>query len=322
MVLSLRERRILSELSMDSRKKQADIAREMRISPQILKYHIDSLREKQAFKELVIVDPAKFGLITVRVFLSFTTFTQTTREIIIDTLLREETVIFIQRLRLGADLLIEYAVPNLSLFNKIHSAFLDKFSGFIKNKHIYPVLVRYEFERTYLHPSAKQSSAILSGDRDIVDVRPVDRQVISALIQDPSASLTRLSEMVSLDHRTISRAIQNCLSERIIRGFSIVPTYSVTQISSALLGVEFSYITPHDMKKFISFVSEIKEVVALVKVIGQQNVFIRIESLDEYTAVIERICAGWGITDYVVYGGGDILKSIHIPRIYVRPERE
>ncbi|MFT4250144.1 MAG: winged helix-turn-helix transcriptional regulator [Candidatus Woesearchaeota archaeon] len=322
MVLSTREKRVISELSMDSRASQADVARRMRVSPQNLKYHIDSLRERGVFSESVILDPAKFGLITIRVFLSYTTFSERARGVVVDALVSQEEVVFVQKLRLGADLLVEYTVPNLSLFNKLHTSFLDKFSNFVKNKHIFPVLVRYEFERTYLHSSAKSSSAILSGDREVADIGENDFRVLAALVSDPSSSVASLARDAGLDPRTVRRCLRDCLDERVIRGFSVTLDYELSDIKSAILGIEFSHVTPQEMKRFVSFAREVDEVVGLTKVIGRENVFVRIETFENFTEVIERLRSEFSITDYQVYVGGNVVKNNHIPFSVLNPQQK
>lgn len=313
MSLSKREKRVIAEISADSRQKQSDIASRMRVSPQTLKYHLDSLRERGVFNEVVVLDPARFGLITIRVFLSFTSFRDHAREVVIDALHEEESVVFVQRLRLGADLLVEYAVPNLSLFNKIHTSFLDKYSNFVKNKHVFPVLVRYDFQRSYLHPKLKHDSNILSGDRDVADISNADRAVLSYLRSEPGASVAQISRGCDLDPRTVRKTLRECIDDRIIRSFSVDINYELASISSAYLGIEFSHVTPQEMKRFVTFVREVDEVVGLTKVIGHTNVFVHIESFSDYTSIIEKLRAAFEFTEYSVFSASNILKNTYIP---------
>lgn len=313
MTLSTREIRLLSELSKNSREQQRTIAKRMRISPQTLKYNLDSLRENQVFTEHAIIDPARLGLITIRAFLSFTTFNKHTQEDIINELCEEPDVVLVQRLRLGADVLVEYAVPNLSYFNKAHTAFLHRNNDAVRNKRTYPVLVRYAFERTYLHKRATQRSMILSGDREAAQTSDVEDAVLQALINDPSASSAQLARETGHDPRTVRRALNACEQEKIIRGYSIDIDYEQANINCALLGVQFSYVTKDEMKRFVEFANQTQEIVGLAKVIGPESVFVTIETFESYTTVIERLRAHFEIIEYSVFEAGNVVKNTGVP---------
>ena len=313
MTLSKRETRILSELSKNARESQSDIAKRLRTSPQTLKYNLDNLKEKHVFKAHVIIDPARLGLITIRCFLNFTTFNKHTQNDLIKELTETPDVVHVQRLRLGADLLVEYAVPNLSYFNKAHTQFLHDNSDAIRNKNTYPVLVRYTFDRNYLRPRTKNRSMILSGDREPAQLSKTEQDILEALIQAPQATIIDLARTTNYDPRTVRNAIKTCEENKIIRGYSIDLDYHQASISSALLGVEFSYVTPQELDRFVEFANQTKEIVGLEKVIGQERVFVTIETFKNYTEVIEALREEFKITEYKVFEAGNIHKNTYVP---------
>lgn len=314
MSLKKRDKHLLYELSTNAREKQTNIAKRLRISPQTLKYHLDNLTQKRTYNTHTIIDPARRGLITIRCFLNFTSFNKHTQNDIIRELKDKPDVVFIQRLRLGADLLIEYAVPNLSYFNKTHTAFLHQNSDAIRNTNTYPVLVRYIFSRTYMRPRTKNRSKILSGDREPVDISTTEQEVLNEIIKEPQSTILDLARKTSHDPRTIRSAITHCEKNKIIRGYSIDIDYRQTKISSALLGIHFNYVTPKELDRFVEFANQTKEIVRLEKVIGQEEVFLSIETFTNYTEIIEHLREEFKITQYSVFEAGNIEKNTYVPR--------
>ncbi len=313
MTLSKRDKRLLAELSTNAREKQTVIAKRLRTSPQTTKYNLDALQENNTYAPHAIIDPARLGLLTIQTILSYTTFNKHTQQDIIEELTQQPDVVRIQRLRLGADLLVEYAVPNLSYFNKTHTAFLHRHSDAIRNKITYPVLVRYTFQKTYLHPKTKHKRMILSGDREPATISDTEQQTLHALINQPQASTAELARTTNHDPRTTRNAIQSLEKKKVIRGYSIDLNYQQTNITSALLGIQFSHLDPREMKRFIEFTSSHEEVVELTKVIGQERVYVTIETLTNYTQVIEELREEFKITNYTVFEAGNKHKNTYAP---------
>lgn len=312
MKLKKRDKHLLYELSKDVREKQTEIAKKLRITPQTLQYQLEQL--KDMYTPRVVIDPAKFGLITIRAFMSFLTFNKHTQNHLLKELAEQIDVVLVQKLKLGADVMVEYAVPNLSYFNKLYATFLDKNSDAIRNKQVFPVLVRYNFQKNYLYPRARTTQYhILSGDREPIEHSEIAQEVITELLKDPTAPYAQIARNTNYDVRTVQRAIHTSQEHKIIRSYDIDIDYKKTGVSSAILGVQFSYVAQKEMNRFVEYANNTKEIVSLLKVIGDESVFVTIETFDQYTEIINKIRSEFNIVDYSVFEAGNIVKNTYIP---------
>ena len=219
--------KILYQLLLNARIKNKEISKLVYKSPQLVSYWVEKLEKEniiQAYK--IQIDPAKFGLIDIQVFMIFTTSDKKRQNEIITYLKDSDHVTFIENITHGADLLIEYTVPNLSFFNKLHSRFLDLFSGSIKVIDLFPVIVKHYLSKKYINKNAKpENSSIVSGDRKPVSLSGNEKKVLSVLFKDPKASIINIAQKTKLDTRTVLKIKKSLEKEKIIRKYTITLNY-------------------------------------------------------------------------------------------------
>ncbi len=307
--------KILQEIAIDARTKRKDIARKMRISPQMVSYLI-SRAEKQGLiqRYTTDIDPARFGLINVEVFLSYKHFERETLKEIKRSLEEEEYITYIEELSHGADMLIEYTVPNLSFFNKRYNIMVEMFGDKIETLSINPVIVKHKFSKNYLVKRSKRRyEYIYSGDREALSLSAKSKAVLSELKNKPKRSIMEIANSTGINVRTVLSTMRYLLDNNIIRSFSIDMDYKKLDIRSALILISTKGISNEEIKRLISLSKSTPEITTVTKLIGKYGIVLKIESLKDYEEILDGIRKEMNFNEYILYDSRGIVKNTYIP---------
>ncbi|MCK5698751.1 MAG: AsnC family transcriptional regulator [Candidatus Aenigmarchaeota archaeon] len=307
--------RLLYELSVNSRISQKALAKRLRISPQLVSYRLDKFEKDKIIQTYKTqIDSAKFGLINLWVFMVFTTSDKQKQQEVVDYLDKSENVTFIESISYGADLMIEYTVPNLSFFNKHHSKFLEVFSQSVKVIEIFPIIVKHHLSKRYLNKNVEpEHDEIVSGDKIPVTLSDNAKRVLAELFLNPSKPIIKIAQKTKLDPRTVIKIKKELEKEEIIRKYTITINYDKLDIRGCILLINFDYITPRQIKKIILFLRQIPEITTVIKVLGKYKLIVKIETLSDYMPIICELREKYQFHDFIIYRIGNIVKNTDIP---------
>ncbi len=307
--------RILQELSIQSRVKRKDIAKRLHISPQLVSYTISRLEERGLVKGYTAnMDPARFDLITVFVILSYTNLAKEMTASVRAYLQDDDSVTYLESLSYGADLFVEYCVPNLSFFNKRLIKLKERFRDGVDILSVLPVIVKHQFSRDYLFPAqSRKVEHIYSGDREPVALSSPAQTVLSELWNNPKMSARDLATNAELNVRTVLRVLRKLLDEQIVRTYSVVPDYQKIGIYAALVFIHTKAMTPVQIQQLVTYASMTPEIVSATKVIGHYGLLIKIESLRGYRNVLDSLREVVHFSNYYLYDIRDIIKCTYVP---------
>ncbi len=312
--------KILKELSNNSRIKKKEIAKKFRISPQMVSYTISNIEKDKTVKKYTTnIDPARFGLINIYVFISYTKFEKESYKKVKEYILNEDYITYTEELSHGADLLIEYTVSNLSFFNKRNIAMLDEIGEYIEVISVNPVIVKHQFTRDYLNKSSKKmGEQIFSGDREPINLSKNARSILLELWDDPIKSIFKISESTNLNVRTVLKIMKLLEDEKVIRSYSIDIDYKKLEMKSAILLVSTKNLDEEDIRKLIVISKNIPEIVSVTKVIGTYGIIVKIESIKDYENIIDQIRKEINFHKYFLYDSRNVIKNDFIPRILLK----
>ncbi|MBN2880749.1 Lrp/AsnC family transcriptional regulator [Candidatus Woesearchaeota archaeon] len=305
--------KLLYEITNNSRIQKKKLSQILKASPQQINYIINKLVTDKTITFETVVDPARFGQITIMTFLVFTTFEKKKQTEILAELKECNNIASITQVTNGADLIIEYIVPNLSFFNKIHMEQLEKFNSDIKVIDVLPVIVRHIYNKKYLNKKGKiNQHYIISGDRSISTLDENEKKVLQELIKNPIISINQLGELTNLDPRTALKTKKQLEKENIIVGYSANLNNETLKIKRQQLLIKF-HENKHDIVKHLaSYASTVSGITQIRKVIGFFDVMITVESIDNCDDVVKKIRDELKFYEYTAYHHIRTIKSKYI----------
>lgn len=307
--------RLLFFLSKNARYSTKELGRLLNISQQTASYTLQKLEKEKLIRNYQLVaDPAKFGLINVILLLDYQNFDQKTITAIKKHLKQEPNVTRVEEVSQGADLLVEYCVPNLSYFNKQHKDFLYEFKNTIKVREAHVVIVKHHYTKNYLHKRYPDNhQAIISGDRDRIKLNNKQEAVLKELLQNPKASITTIAHKIALDPKTTTNIKKWLKKNKIIRRYSILFDYEAMDITREYLFINLSYEGEQEEKRFLEFCKQHKNIVAVTKIIGEYDLFVTTEKMEKNKPIINELRKNFTVRNYRIISSDNITKYDFLP---------
>lgn len=302
-----RRRKLFYELSKNSRITTKKIGQMLSISQQSASSLLKKFKEDNVIQKYhTLVDPAKLGFINIIVLYQYTLFRNA--RFIKKYLLEESYATRIEEINQGADLLVEYTVPNLSFFNKLHKEFLFRFKESIKTSDTYVVVVKRTYTKDYLSSGAEARQAILSGDREIIQLDDLQKKVLKAVILDARTSIIKIAEQTNKDPKTIAKVKEVLQKEKIIRRYSALLNYEQIEIKREHLFLDIEWESQDEITRFDEFTKQHKNIVGVTKTIGPYDVMLTIEYVKGGKSAVIDIRKAFPVRDY------RLMESEHIPK--------
>ena len=305
-------RKLLFEYSINSRITTKELGKRIGASQQSTSYLLNTLKKKKLIgSNTTVIDAIKLGFI--KVIVGFDFLDPSFKKEIIDDLLNVASITSIEEGKEGVDLSIEYTVQNLSAFNKIHSELIYKFYKKLKTRFIFPLIVSHNYCRNYLTRKFDRTDIILFGDRITRELTKNESIVLNELSRNSDKKLIEISESLKMPIKTVVRIKKSLEKKYIIRGYSTILNHNKLGINRQIILLKFSSEGINKIDEFTDFSRNNKNIVGLVKIIGQFDIAIYVESLKEIE-IIKDIRASFSIEDYLIIQSEKIHKKTHLPQ--------
>ncbi len=306
-------RRLLYELTRNSRITTKELSTHLRISQQACSYLVNRLKKKKWIKECtVIVDAVKLGFTTVLVGFDFTSFDREIKKEILDYFKNNGSITAVEEAKQGVDLLVEYSSSNLSAFNKTYSEAVEKFKKVLKTRFVLPIIVKHKFRKNYLANMKDETDLILCGDRNIIHLSEKENTVLKELASNPDIKLVHLAKKTKIPVKLTAAIKKRLEKKRIIRGYSCVLDNQKFGIRRYHLFLKLDNPSAKDISKIREYSRMNKHIIRLIKILGPYHILLTIEELKN-KEIITEIREHFQIEDYFVVESGALHKKTYLP---------
>jgi len=271
--------KVIQILSENSRTSSKDIAKEISSTQQNTNYLINKLQEENivtSFK--LILDPAKFGLNNFCVLLRLKKYSKKTIKDIEIELKKYKEITTIDLLFGKYDLLVRFATPNPSYFNKLLKEILN--TNDIIDHLILTQFVEYIFPRNYLSKKKYNSQEIISGDREIVEIDKLDKQIINYLNNDSKINYSHIAYKLKTTSKTIISRVKKLEQQKIIRGYSINFDYKKMNCNRHYILIKNTFENEEEEHELIKYIRSNDNIIEYTKTFGSWDSILTIETLD------------------------------------------
>lgn len=315
-IMNEKELKIIGKLDRKSRVTTKELGKLLRGSQQSANYLIHKIEGENYFiKYKTQIDSAKFGLSKVIVFYNYTNFKD--RRKIISYFKSLECITIIEECSEGFDLLLEFTTPNLSSFNKENRAILHKFKESLQQMNIYPIIVKHDYGRKYLLKGNVDEDIVTSGDRNIEQISSREKLFLKLIQNKPREAIINIASKMKCDPKTAILIKKRLEKRKIIRiyGISInTPKMNISR-THVLLSIDLS--DSQDIDVLIEFLKRNNNVIRVQKIIGNYEIILTIESIDNYSKVLTKIRNEFKITKHKVITTENIIKEKDIPEQFL-----
>ena len=269
----------------NARMRLKEISSLLNKSSQRLKYSLNNLE-----KESILINPhcvfdySYFGILLFRVYFKGGYISEKDRKNIIEQLSDDPYIVSIYELEGEFDLIMEFACPNPSKFNKE----LKKIATLIPTLNHYKIVLNVV---THLYPKyylTKDSNLtilnnvhIIGGDRDVKEFNKNEMSVIKNILLNPKIRVTELANKSGINVKTANSILKNLKKNKVIRGFKYALDTNKLKINKFRLFIELHNLSPEKEKQIVDHMLKIEEIVQLNKTVGDWDMEVDIESFDK-----------------------------------------
>jgi Lrp/AsnC family leucine-responsive transcriptional regulator len=267
-------------VSENARMRIKEISGHLEKSSPRLKYNIYVAQKEGVIRDPhTVFDYSYFGLILFKVYFKGGYIDEHDKGRIMAELQKNPYIIAIYELEGEYDLVIEFASPNPSRFNKE----LKKLASLKPTLNKYKIvlnLVSYLYPRQFLSSLQTNVESIIGGDRGIVQFEENEKQVIKALLAEPTGRLRGLSKIADVNVKTVKKIMANLESRKIILGYKRMIDSEKLGLKRYRLFLRLHNLSQEKEKEITEHMLATKEVIVLNKTVGDWDMEVDIESSD------------------------------------------
>ena len=307
--------RFLFELSRNARITTKELASALSISQQTASYTTQKLTKDKTVQDYqTMVDPARLGMMNLIVLYHYLDFDPNRKSSTRKALRDHPDVTRVEEVSQGADLLVEYCVPNLSYFNKQHTSLVFTQKDTLSLKETYVVIVKHLYTRNYLHKRhPKVKEAVICGDRDPIALDEQQHATLKALAKDPKTGVAAIARKLKKDPKTVAKTKKWLEKQKVIRGYTAVINHQRIGITRNHILLSLSLDKEEDDQRLREYCKQDKNIVSLTKTVGPYDLIITTEQLEKDPHPINQLRREFHIKDYRILNADRVDKHAYLP---------
>ncbi len=282
------DKRILSELSEDCSRTQADLSKRVHLSADRVKYRIDKLvRNGIITKFAANINPYKFGLSIYKTYLRLEN-DKTQIAKLLSHLQKHPRVYWLAECHGHWDLIFATFAKSPKEFHTIQDDILSKYSDIVLGFGVYVLIDVWYFSRTYLSGfSADQF--LFGGEPQANVVSELDFRILRIVSEDARTSISKISEELNCSGATIRYRIHRLEELGIIAGYRV--ELDLNKIGRNFFKTQL-HLSEYDRRReeeLRAYCKNHPSVVHFIKQIGdcKLELEMEVESFEQYHQVLD-----------------------------------
>ncbi len=275
---------ILWHLDFEARESLTALGAKIGISKQLLKYHIQKLKNQGVLKKaFAIIDIHRLGLVTFRVYYRFAGVNKKTEEEIIQRFVENEHTLWVVSIDGSWDMEVVFVARNHIHFNQIFKDIHYKISRNIRRYNISSSPVSYQLRRDYLiSDTRKEFAATYYGfEPSHLERDEIDYKILTELSVDCQQTDDEVAKKIGISNTALARRIKSLENDQIIRVYRQgISLEALNRIYVKAL-VYLNNLTAKREKEIYQFCSKKSFVAFFTEVVGDWQLEVETEIYDE-----------------------------------------
>lgn len=293
--LDLKDKKILVELELNSRRSNNQIAKKVNLSKEVVKYRIDRLLEKGVILRFnTIINYFKLGYSKYKLYLRFTNIDKNKLEEIGKYFNSHKNTEWVALTTGRWDLITSFIVHNVNEFDDEIQFFLNQFSVFIQEKAVTTTLYLVHETRGFLSSENKaiNRKIVYHTSKDKTEkIDKLDEEILKIITNNARTPITEIAKIAKTTPRIIQYHLKDLEKKKIILTYkSHLEPKAIGRIFCKLI-IYLSNPTEKRLNSFIGYCSKIPGVVWPQRVMGAWDFELDLElnDYDEFQKIILEI---------------------------------
>lgn len=275
--MDLKDRKLIYELSKNSRMTLNNLAKKINTNPTTTLYRLQKLQENEILLGTqAIVDNALLGFLGHRAYLKFSGTTTTKQKEIMQWLSKQKEVSVLTETTGFIDCVIISWTKERLEFHEFIQKLKEKYKEFISYLEISDYIKVHHFVRNYLLENENDTKIITIGSKNkIEDYDELDLKILEMLSKDARKSALDISKELNRQPKTIIERIKKLEHKKIIKGYGI--NLNIEKLGYEYQKANIIFNKNINYQKILDYVSNIKNSVYVDEATDQYDLELNME---------------------------------------------
>lgn len=305
--LDLKDRKIVYELDLNSRRSFQNIAKKVGLSKDSVMYRIEKLKEQGVIERFhTVIDTSKLGFISFRLYLKFQNTNENKEEEITHWLKNQKNITWLVSIEGEYDLGMWILVKDTNEMNLLWKNLLKRYGNYIESRLLTIFTKVSYFPKVFLldkQQNTEEYVFISESKSEKVDEK--DWGILALLAEDARISIIDLSEKLKMTPKTIIKRIKSLEERKIILGYKTMLDLTKLNYQYFKLFISLHNLNTEKDLKIRDFIKRHPNIVYDNEVLGGDDIEldIQVKTLEDLRLIIAELKKNFRdiIKDYKYY---------------------
>lgn len=283
--LDKKDREILFHLDLDARAPLSSIAKKVKLSKQVVKYRIDRMiKDKLIERFLLFVNSTRLGYVAYKFYIQFHNIQKEKLDEIVKELVAHPFIIWVATCDGKYDVAIAPMARNNVHAFQIQNELLIKYNEYIKDILPLNYIDVSHLKKVYLTGITRdQIEAPYWGDEPKnYELDDIEIKILTILCDNARKSLIDIAREVKCTVEKVNTRIKRLLHDKVIQGSTIILNKSLMGYQYHKVLLKMRFFNNKEEKTFMEFVKNEKNIVDIIRMMGDWNFELDIEVKNIY----------------------------------------
>jgi DNA-binding Lrp family transcriptional regulator len=292
--LNWKEKKILKELDIDARQSASEIGNKLKMSKQVVNYHIDNMIEKGFIKEFITyVDTQKIGYTFYNILVKLKYTPNNEKDKIVNRLKAIPNVVWLSSFRGEWQMIVSILAKDVGEFSMYLDEVLTALKGKLLDYSFFIVISASQLGYKNIHSSAKGSYNYHAkvGHKDLANLSENDFKVLKILANNAKISNVDLARKAQITLEQVRYSLKKLEKEKVVQGYK--PLVNVAKLGYLwdVMFFRLKTATEEQKEEMIVFLKTLPEVFYVVRGVGNCNLMVEFQTktLEEFEKVKDLI---------------------------------
>jgi DNA-binding Lrp family transcriptional regulator len=316
--LDLKDYKILSELDVNARASNSEIAKYVGLSKDVINYRIKNLIEKDVIKGFyAVIDASRLGYYSFRIYIKLLDTPLEIEKEIISYLIEQPRTGFVNKIDGSYDIGIMVWVKNIYEFDVFWDEFKKRFRKYIGKTNTSIFTKVFHYKRAYLlNKEFDDSGTELIGGSIEITYDEDDLKILKLLASNARIPLIEIATKTKISIGTVVYRIKQLEKKNIIQGYRTL--LNLKQLGYEYYKIDMNFYNINNYEAFLKFSQMHPNIIYVDKTIGGTDFEfdVEVKSKEEMFKIIEQIRQRFkDVRDYEYFSVRQCYKLIYMPII-------
>lgn len=280
--LDLKDRKILYQLDINARQSFSQIGKKVGLSKEVVNYRVRNLMRKGIIKNFFsIIDVAKLGYLSFRIYLRFQNTTTKKEEEIIEHIKNQKNTGWIVSVKGIWNINFVVWYKTIEEFNTFWRDFLEKYKKYLIDYEVSILTKLKHYRRAYLLNKNKDfSEEVTLGERKDIRLDETDFEILKKISENAKKSSLKISEEINKSEKIVRDRIKKLLNQKIILGFRALLDLNKLGYRYYKLHLELNSFDKKTINSLLNFSHRHPNIIYYTETIGGKDFELDIQARD------------------------------------------